>query len=46
MITGNQGAMEALMEVDLLAHSIRRGTMRIWNRIVLRDSPNQGSDIE
>ena len=42
----NQGAMAALGEIDQIVHSMARGAMRIWTRLLLRDIPNQGFGIE
>jgi len=46
VMTGNQGAMAALGEIDQIVHSMARGAMRIWTRMLLRDTPNSGFDIE
>ena len=46
LMIGNQGAMVALTEVDQIFHSMASGAMRLWTRMLLRDTPNQGFDIE
>ena len=46
VMVGNQGAMAALGEIDQIVHSMARGAMRIWTRMLLRDIPSQGFDIE
>jgi hypothetical protein len=42
----NQRAMVALGEIDQIVHSMARGAMRTWTRMLLIDTPNQGFDIE
>ena len=40
LMTGNQVAMAALGEIDQIVHSMARGAMRMWTRMLLRDIPN------
>ena len=46
LVRANVGLKAALDEDDLLAHSFNRGVMRICSRILLRDAPAQGFNIE
>ena len=44
--SGNTRDIKTLKEVDLMIFSMGRGAMRIWARLLLRDKPVQGLDIE
>ena len=46
MITNNAGAMAALGEVDQLFHLLNRGAIRVWTRMLLRDIPAEGFNLE
>ena len=46
MITDNAGAMAALGEVDQMVHLLNRGAMRVWTRMLLRDIPAEGFNLE
>ena len=45
-ITDNAGAMTALGEADQLIHILNRGAMRVWTRMLLRDIPAEGFNLE
>ena len=45
-MTNNAGAMTALGEVDQLIHLMNRGAMRVWTRMLLRDIPTEGFNLE
>ena len=40
LMIGNQEAIAALGEIDQIVHSMARGAMRIWTRMLLRDIPD------
>jgi hypothetical protein len=42
----NAGAMTALGEIDQLVHLLNRGAMRVWTRMLLRDIPAEGFNLE
>jgi hypothetical protein len=46
MTTNNAGAMTALGEIDQLVHLLNRGAMRVWTRMLLRDAPAEGFNLE
>ena len=45
-MTNNVGAMAALGEIDQLVHLMNRGAVRTWARMLLRDAPAEGFNLE
>jgi len=46
MTINNAGAMTALGKVDQLVHLLNRGAMIVWTRMLLRDIPAEGFNLE
>ena len=45
-LTNNVEALVALAEIDQLVHLMARGAMRTWARMLLRDAPAEGFNLE
>jgi hypothetical protein len=45
-MTNNVEGATALGEVDQLIHLITRGAVRTWARMLLRDAPAEGFNLE
>ena len=45
-MANNVGAMAALGEIDQLVHLMNRGAVRTWARMLLRDAPTEGFNLE
>ena len=46
MTTNNTGAIATPGEIDQLVHTLNRGAMRIWTRMLLRDAPAESFNLE
>ena len=45
-LTNNVKALSAVGEIDQLVHLLNRGAVRTWARMLLRDAPAEGFNLE